>query len=541
MTAAAYEEVVHPDGRHELTSKAQAGLEHSPLYNHDLAPVRTEQRNWTTYAYMALWIGMAINIPSWTLAAGLIAIGMDWLQAVFTVALGNLIVLIPMLLNSHAGTKYGIPFPVFARASFGAYGANLPALIRAGVACGWFGIQTWIGGGAIYTLVGAILGRDSWWATAGTFQLGFGDPQPWTLWLSFVIFWLINLYIILKGMNTLRIFESWSAPFLILIAAVLTISMVLGAGGLGPIFERPNAFGGWTGDFWRIFFPSLMAMIAFWSTLSLNMPDFTRFGRSQRDQVVGQTLGLPTTMTVFAIMAVFTASAATILYGSAVDVWNPVALVGQYNNAIVIIVALFAVALATLTTNVAANLVSPSYDFSNAWPKMISFRTGGIITAIVGVLIQPWYLISNPEIYIFTWLGFYGGATGAIAGVLIADYWLIRKTVLKLGDLYRPSGIYRYVSGWNWRAVVALLVGMVLAVGGAYSATAADGSSTGPFPPGGILPFLKFELPWGGFLYDYSWVVGLIVSLLVYWALASFLPEREQAEAEAAAPAAEPV
>jgi NCS1 family nucleobase:cation symporter-1 len=541
MTAAAYEEIVHPDGRHELTPEAQSGLEHSPLYNHDLAPVRTEQRNWGTYAYMALWVGMAINIPSWTLAAGLIALGMDWLQAVFTVALGNLIVLIPMLLNSHAGTKYGIPFPVFARASFGSYGANLPALIRAGVACGWFGIQTWIGGGAIYTLVGAILGRDSWWVTAGTFQLGFGDPQPWTLWLSFIIFWLINLYIILKGMNTLRIFESWSAPFLILVSLALTVSIVLGAGGLGPIFERPSGFGGWTGDFWRVFFPSLMAMIAFWSTLSLNMPDFTRFGRSQRDQVVGQALGLPTTMTVFAVLAVFTASGATILYGSAIDVWNPVALVNQFNNPIVIVIALFAVALATLTTNVAANLVSPSYDFSNAWPKMISFRTGGIITAIVGVLIQPWYLISNPQIYIFTWLGFYGGATGAIAGVLIADYWLVRKTVIKLGDLYRPSGIYRYVSGWNWRAVVALLVGMVLAVGGAYSATAADGSATGPFPPGGILPFLKFELPWGGFLYDYSWIVGLLVSLIVYWVLATLIPQREQVEAEAPTAAPEAI
>jgi NCS1 family nucleobase:cation symporter-1 len=184
--------------------------------------------------------------------------------------------------------------------------------------------------------------------------------------------------------------------------------------------------------------------------------------------------------------------------------------------------------------------VSPSYDFSNAWPKLISFRTGGIITAIVGVLIQPWYLISDPNVYIFTWLGFYGGATGAIAGVLIADYWLVRKTVIRLGDLYRPSGVYRYMSGWNWRAVVALVIGMILAVGGAYS-NVVNGAATGPFPEGGLLPFLKFELPWGGFLYDYSWVVGLIVSLLVYWALATFLPEPEQVAAEAPAAAPEAV
>jgi NCS1 family nucleobase:cation symporter-1 len=528
MTAAAYEEIVHPDGRHELTQEAQSRLAGSSLYNEDLAPVRTEQRTWTTYAYMALWIGMAINIPSWTLAAGLIALGMDWLQAVFTVALGNLIVLIPMLLNSHAGTKYGIPFPVFARASFGTLGANIPALLRAGVACGWFGIQTWIGGGAIHTLVGAILGPDSFWVTAGTFQLGFGDPQPWTLWLSFVIFWAMNLYIILAGMNALRIFENWSAPFLIIVSALLTVTMVAQAGGIGPIFDRPSAFGGWTGQFWAIFFPSLMAMIAFWSTLSLNMPDFTRFGRSQRDQLVGQTLGLPTTMTLFAVLAVFTASAATIVYGTSIDVWNPVALVGQFGNPLVIIVALFAVALATLTTNVAANLVSPSYDFSNAWPKVISFRTGGIITSIVGVLIQPWYLISNPEIYIFTWLGFYGGATGAIAGVLIADYWFIRRTMIRLGDLYRSDGAYRYAGGWHWRAIVALVIGAVLAVGGAYTAP----GTQGPFPADGIIPFLK---P----LYDYSWVVGLAAAFLAYVGLNMISPIREAAGEEAPPVAAE--
>jgi NCS1 family nucleobase:cation symporter-1 len=264
-------------------------------------------------------------------------------------------------------------------------------------------------------------------------------------------------------------------------------------------------------------------MIAFWSTLSLNMPDFTRFGRSQNDQIVGQTLGLPTTMTLFAVLAVFTASAATIVYGTSLDVWNPVALVGQFGNPLVIIVALFAVALATLTTNVAANLVSPSYDFSNAWPRVISFRTGGIITAIVGVLIQPWYLISNPEIYIFTWLGFYGGATGAIAGVLIADYWLIRGTRLKLADLYRSDGAYRFASGFNWRGVVALAFGAILAVGGAYS-NVVNGEATGPFPQTGLIPFLKDFLGTGFNFYDYSWVVGLVAALVAYWVLATIFP-----------------
>ncbi|HEX2142541.1 MAG TPA: NCS1 family nucleobase:cation symporter-1 [Candidatus Limnocylindria bacterium] len=531
MTAAAYEETVHPDGRHELTPAAQAALDDSPIYNEDLAPVRIEQRTWSTYAYMALWIGMSVNIPSWTLAAGLIALGMDWVQAVFTVMLGNVIVLVPMLLISHAGTKYGIPYPVFARAAFGVIGANLPALIRAGVACGWFGIQTWIGGGAIFFLLAAIFGEGSWWTTAGTLAIGFGDPQPWTLWLSFIIFWAINLAIVLKGMNTLRIFESWSAPFLIVISVALTVYMVMQAGGLGPILAQESGFGGWTGEFWAIFFPSLMAMIAFWSTLSLNMPDFTRFGRSQRDQTIGQALGLPTTMTVFAILAVFTASAATIVYAasSGVDVWNPVALVAEIGNPVVIIVALFAIALATLTTNVAANLVSPSYDFSNTFPKLISFRTGGIITAIISVLIQPWYLISNPEVYIFTWLGFYGGGTGAIAGVLIADYWWVRRTKLRLADLFRTDGgAYKYAAGWNWRALVALAVGIILAVGGAYTAP----GTQGPFPADGLIPFLK---P----LYDYSWVVGLVAGFLVYAGLHMISPVTERGPAEEVTPSPE--
>jgi len=528
MTVAAREERVYPDGRHELTDEAQAALSDSPIYNDDLAPVRIERRTWNTYAYFALWVGMAINVPSWTLAAGLIALGMDWVQAVVTVMLGNVIVLIPMLLNSHAGTKYGIPYPVFARASFGVIGANLPALIRAGVACGWFGIQTWIGGGAIFVLVGAILGDNSWWSTASTVGIGFGDPQPWTLWLSFAVFWLLNLYIILRGMNTLRIFENWSAPFLIAISLLLTIWMVIQAGGFGPILSQPNKFGGWTGGFWALFFPSLMGMIAFWSTLSLNMPDFTRFGQSQRDQFWGQILGLPTTMTLFAVLAVITASATVLVYNGD-PIFDPVALVGRFGNPLVIIVALFALALATLTTNVAANLVSPSYDFSNTFPKLISFRTGGIITAIIGVLIQPWYLISNPDVYIFTWLGFYGGATGAIAGVLIADYWWVRKTTLKLADLFRTDGgAYRYAAGWNWRAVVALFVGIILAVGGAYTAP----GTQGPFPPDGLIAFLK---P----LYDYSWVVGLVAGFLLYVIFTMISPMRESVDTEQAMPASE--
>jgi NCS1 family nucleobase:cation symporter-1 len=517
-------EIVHPDGRHELTPETDAALGTSALHNEDLAPVPVSKRTWTTYNYIALWIGMAHNIPTWGLAAGLVAIGMAWYQAILTIMLANVIVLIPMLLNSHAGTKYGIPFPVFARASFGVYGANLAALIRAGIACGWFGIQTWIGGGAIFVVMAKIFGAGSWWTDAAKISIGFGDPAPWTQWLSFAIFWALNILIIWRGMDAVRRFENWAAPFVMVVAIFLLVWMYFEAGGFGPLVEDHGTLG-WGPGFWVVFWPSLMGMIAFWSTLSLNMPDFTRFGKSQRTQAIGQALGLPTTMTIFPLIAVLVTSATFTVYGE--YIWNPVDLVGRFDNVLVVVLALVTLGVATLSVNVAANIVSPSYDFSNAWPKRISFRTGGLITGVLGILIQPWVLLSTPEVYIFTWLGFYGGATGAIAGVLIADYWLVRRTNLHLTDLYRSSGIYRYASGWNWRAVVSLALGAFVALGGAYSALDAKGDPTGPFPPGGIVGFLHVELPWGGFLYDYSWVLGLVVSFVLYWVFTRFVPERQ--------------
>ncbi|MDP9271905.1 MAG: NCS1 family nucleobase:cation symporter-1 [Chloroflexota bacterium] len=524
MTAATFEETVHPDGRHELTPRAEAAVSDSPLYNEDLAPVPIEKRTWTTYNYVALWIGMAHNIPTWLLASGLILLGMDWVQAILTIAVANVIVLVPMLLNSHAGTKYGIPYPVFARASFGVFGANLPALLRAGVACGWFGIQTWIGGGAVYTLVGAILGKG--WTEASPLSLGFGaaGTQPWTLWLSFLVFWGLNILIILRGMDAVRRFENWAAPFVLVVAVFLLVWMVIQAKGFGPILSEPGKVG-WGSDFWfKLFPPALMGMIAFWSTLSLNMPDFTRFGRSQRAQAIGQILGLPTTMTIFPLIAILVTSATVVVYGQAI--WDPVTLTGKFGNPFVVAFALFALGVATLSVNVAANIVSPSYDFSNAWPKLISFRTGGLITGVIGILIQPWNLLSDPHVYIFTWLGFYGGATGAIAGVLIADYWLMRRTRLNLLELYKTTGVYRYAGGWNWRAVVALAIGVVLAVGGAYTAT----GTQGPFPADGVIGFLK---P----LYDYSWVVGLLAGFLAYAGLTMAFPRQERTPAVMVEPA----
>ncbi|HEY7527323.1 MAG TPA: NCS1 family nucleobase:cation symporter-1 [Candidatus Limnocylindria bacterium] len=526
MTVAAREERVFPDGRHELTEEADLALADSPLHNEDLAPVPVARRTWTTYNYLALWVGMAHNIPTWLLASGLIALGMDWVQAIMTIAVANVIVLVPMLLNSHAGTKYGIPYPVFARASFGVFGANLPALLRAGVACGWFGIQTWIGGGAVHLLMGKLLGDG--WTNAPHISLGFGAAasQPWTLWLSFLIFWAINIFIVVRGMESIRRFENWAAPFILVVAVFLLIWMIIQAKGLGPILNEAGTVG-WGSDFWfKLFPPALMGMIAFWSTLSLNMPDFTRFGSSQRAQAWGQILGLPTTMTLFPLIAVLVTSATVIVYGEAI--WDPVALTAKFDNPFVVAFALFALGVATLSVNVAANVVSPSYDFSNLVPKLISFRTGGIITGIVGILIMPWNLLATPELYIFTWLGFYGGATGAIAGVLIADYWWMRRTNLRLAHLYRTDeGEYKYAGGWNWRAVAALVIGVLIAVGGAYSAP-----GTGPFPADGFIGFLK---P----IYDYSWVAGLLAAFLAYLGLNMISPVGRTVASDVSTPAGE--
>src|SRR5881296_287242 len=429
----------------------------SRLYNKDLAPTNPEQRIWGTYNFAALWISMAHCIPTYMLASGLIGAGMSWGQALGTILLGNTIVLVPILLNSHAGTKYGIPFPVFARASYGTIGSNLPALMRALVACGWFGIQSWIGGEALHTFFTSLL--PSWPTLLGA---GSGGHTT-TAWLSFLLFWGINVFIIYKGMDLLRKVENWAAPFVLVMTTVLLIWAVRKANGLGPLLAQPGKFPTLR-EFFPVFIPSLTAMIGYWATLSLNMPDFTRFGRSQREQIVGQVVALPTTMSLFAAMGVLITSATVIIFGRAI--WDPVQLVAQFKAPVVVAISMFTAVVATLAVNIAANVVSPANDFANAFPRFIRFRTGGLITGVLGILMQPWRLLADPSGYIFAWLLGYSGGLGSIAGVLIADYWFVRRRALVLEDLYRMRGVYHYTGGWNWRAVAATLAGCALAWGG---------------------------------------------------------------------------
>jgi len=444
------------------------------LYNESLAPTSPARRTWGIYSYTSLWVAMSVCIPTYMLASGLIAGGMNWWEAIGTIFLGNVIVLVPMLLNAHAGAKYGIPFPVFVRASFGVRGANLPAILRALVACGWFGIQTWIGGQAIHALL-VIL-----WPAVG--------HLPGSVWFCFIFFWLLNMVVVWRGIETIRVLEGIGAPFMLGVGLLLLWWISAQAGGLGPVLSAKSKFHS-SAEFLRFFVPSLTAMVGFWATVALNIPDFTRFARSQRTQMIGQALGLPPAMTVYSFIGVAVTSASVVLFGEAI--WDPVVLIGRFHQPVVAFIALIAIVLATLNTNVAANVVSPSNDISNLNPRRISFRTGGLITGVVGVCMMPWKLLSDFGAYIFGWLVGYSGLLGPVAGIMIADYFIVRSANLSVDDLYRRDGVYEYRSGWNPRALIALAGGVLVALAGT------------------VIPALRW-------LYDYAWFVGFAVSAVLY-------------------------
>jgi len=456
----------------------------STLFNQDLAPIPFERRTWGLYNYASLWVAMSVCIPTYMLASGLIAGGMSWWQAILTILLGNLIVLVPMLLNAHAGTRYGIPFPVFVRASFGVKGANVPAVLRALVACGWFGIQTWIGGQAIYSMLLIVLPASSRFACG--------------IWVCFFAFWALNIFVIWRGIEAIKFLEGIGAPFMLGIGLLLLWWITSKAGGFGPVLSAPSKFKT-TAEFLHFFVPSLTGMVGFWATVALNIPDFTRYAKSQRDQMLGQALGLPAAMTLYSFIGVAVTSASVVLFGEAI--WDPVALLGRFHQPVVASIALVALLIATLNTNVAANVVSPSNDFSNLNPRLISFRTGGFITGVIGVLMMPWKLLGDYSAYIFGWLVGYSGLLGPIAGVMIADYFIVRQRELNVADLYRRNGAYEYDRGVNYRALAALALGIIIALLGL------------------VLPPLRW-------LYDYAWFVGFLVAGASYVILMQRAPAR---------------
>jgi NCS1 family nucleobase:cation symporter-1 len=467
----------------------------SSLINPDLAPVPPERRTWNVWHIASLWVGMSVCIPTYMLAAGMIAAGLNWWQSLLAVLLGNAIVFVPLAINGHAGTRYGIPFPVFARAAFGIRGAHVPSLLRSVIACGWFGIQTWIGGFAINVILGIL-----WpgWRTIGGEWTFMGNAAP--LYLSFAIFWLVNMYFVWAGTESIKWMETLAAPFLLATGLALLVWAASKGGGLGTVLAASDRLaqptsalaGSGAGFPWSLFIPWLTAMVGYWATLSLNIPDFTRYARSQKDQMAGQALGLLTTMPLFAFIGIAVTSATVVLYGEAI--WNPIDLLArltrEYDSPLLGILAMVVLLIATLTTNIAANVVAPANSFSNLAPRRISFRVGGLIAGLIGIVILPWKLLDMYQ----TWLISYSGLLGAAGGVLIADYVVARRMILAVPDLYDERGQYRYGNGFNERALVALAAGVLVALLGKLN-------------------------PRVGFLFSGAWFSATAVAFAVYYLL----------------------
>ena len=467
------------------------------LYNEDLAPVDASRRTWTWWNIASLWIGMSICIPTYTLASGLVDNGWTWQAAVGSVILGNLIVLVPILLNSHAGTRYGIPFPVMARSSFGVLGANVPALLRAVVACGWFGIQSWIGGYALYKLTQVLWpGIADLPAILPRF-VGLNTGE----FLCFMIFWAITVAIVLRGIESIKLLETWGSPFLLAVGVALLAWAYVRSGGWGPMLTNPPRTAAQTaatsGFTWLG--AGLSSAVSFWGTMALSIPDFSRYARSQRDQALGQAIGLPLTMALFAFIGAVVTNATSTIFGARVS--DPVDLLARIGGPLMIALSMLGLSIATLTTNIAANVVAPANDFSNVAPHRINFRTGALITAAIGVLMMPWRLYNDASTYIFSWLIGYGALLGPIAGVMIADYFLVRKRELDVHDLYRRGGSYEYRGGVNWVAMIALVLGILPNLPGFLA-------SVKLMPPS----------PLASAVYNWAWFVGFLIAAIAYLA-----------------------
>ncbi len=462
------------------------------LINEDLAPVAKHKRTWSMWNIAALWVGMAICIPTYTLASGLVNQGFSWQASVCAIILGNMIVLVPMLLNAHAGTKYGIPFPVFLRSSFGIYGSNIPAMMRAFVACGWFGIQTWVGGSALFKLFLVIFPGSPTLPVFLPYFFGISSGE----FVAFLLFWLLNVAIIYRGIDSIRILETWSAPFLLATGIALFLWAVSRVGSLNMLFHESAPV---TKSFWQaILGVGLTSGVAYWGTLALNIPDFSRFAKSQRDQIVGQSLGLVPTMAFYAFIGAIVTNATFIIFGMRIS--DPVELIARIGSPISTAIAMLGVIIATLTTNLAANIVSPANDFSNLCPRKISFRKGAMIAALIGAVILPWKLYNDAAQYLFTWLVGYGSFLGSIAGIMIVDYFFLKKMVLHVEDLYQSSGRYWYSNGFNIKCILAMALGIA------------------PNIPGFLMELKLIEsIDFFSQLYQRGWFISCFIAGLCHW------------------------
>ncbi|MDM5197345.1 NCS1 family nucleobase:cation symporter-1 [Fictibacillus enclensis] len=463
---------IEQNGIVTLSDEATKSVSDSELWNDDLRPTTEKEHTWTGLNFATLWIGMCLCIPAYTMASGMISLGMNWWQAIGTIFLGNVIVLIPILLNSHAGTKFGIPYPVFARLWFGSKGAHIPSMARAVVAAGWFGINTWIGTTAIDVLLSASF--PVWKNLTGHTAI------------IFALFWALNVGVAYKGPQAIKVLSLIAAPVVGLSALILMIWAFTNA-GWGPILSTPSKFTT-TGEFLKVFFPTLTGVIAFWATLALNIPDFCRYAKNQKSQMIAQSFSLPLTMSIFSFIGIAVTSATVVIFGTAI--WDPVQLLAKFPPFIIFLGTII-IAMASLTINVGANIVAPARAIENLYPKRITFGIGALITGVFAILMQPWFIMSNFGNYIFGWLGTYAALLGPIDGIAIADYWLVRRRKMALKELYEPAGRYNYSSGFNKNGVYALIIGVAV-------------------------PVLGLLVPGLRFLWDNAWTFGLFISMFAY-------------------------
>lgn len=468
------------------------------LTNDDLKPTTPDQRSFSGWEMASLWIGLVVGVPTYYLAGSLVDLGMAWWQGIATVVTANIILLIPLVLTGDVGTRYGLSFPVLARSAFGIRGAHIPTLLRALVGCGWYGIETWIGGEAIFLLLPknikhSALSQSLPWL--GTSPIEFA---------CFITFWVAQLAVVWKGMDGIRDIEKYSAPILIVLTSALLIWAYVNAGGFGHMLAMSSHLS--NSEFWALFFPSLTANISFWATLALNIPDFTRYAKSQTDQIIGQA-GLPVFMGAFTFVGLAVTSSTQVIFGRVIS--NPILLLGEIGGVSTMILAIFGISLATLTTNIAANVVAPANALVNLSPSKFTFRRGALLTALLGIAFQPWRLLKSSESFVYTWLVGYSALLGPIGGIILADYYLIKGTRLSIKDLYtiNTSGEYYYRGGYNLAAMAALVIGIL------------------PVVPGFLQKVGILNAVPGSFMviYENAWFFSFFIAGALYWVLSSFI------------------
>ncbi|XVE96556.1 hypothetical protein REPUB_Repub02eG0232800 [Reevesia pubescens] len=464
------------------------------LTNDDLKPTTPSQRNfrWTEMAIH--WIGLVIGVPAYYLAGSLVDLGMAWWQGIATVVAANIIFLVPLVLTGHPGTKYGISFPILARSSFGIRGAHVATLLSSLVGCGWYGIESWIGGEAIFLLLPKSIKASS-----------FSQLLPWLgtsplEFACFIVFWMAQLPIVWKGMEGIRDLEKYAAPILSILTCILLIWAYVKAGGFGHMLSFSSRLS--SSEFWSLFFPSLTANISFWAIVGLNIPDFTRYAKSQKDQIIGQA-GLPIIMGAFTFVGLAVTSSTKVIFGHVIS--NPIHLLGKIGGFTTMILAILGISLATITTNTAANVIAPANALVNLSPSKFTFRRGALVTALLGIAFQPWRLLKSSESFVYTWLVSYSALLGPIGGIVLADYYLLHQMNLSIKDLYSssPNGTYYYCGGFNLAALVSLAIGILPVIPGFLQKV-------------GILSSVSDAFV---IIYNNAWFFGFFSAGLIYWIL----------------------